>query len=259
MRCLLKLLLLLWPCTGGAFALPANETYKALDWIPRITSTLPVGQDAVGKQGEVVEQGRTDLSKFKDLSEAVKNLVTAGGIIVGGLWTWLLFVKKREKFPRADLTHTLTHRVLAKGQRLLHLEVKIANIGEGLLSLVSAKAWVQQILPPPQEFLNALRKSEDPIKKGQTQYAWPSLAERETDWQTNPIDIEPGENDQINYDFVVDPDAETIQIYTYFKNVQRKEREIGWHLTSVYDLRAMDQTRPPLAEAVATPMKETAK
>jgi hypothetical protein len=181
---------------------------------------------------------KSSMSAAKDITEAFKNLSEAVGIIVGGIWTWMLFVKKRLRFPRAELTHRIMHRVLADGQRLLHLDVVISNTGECLLSLISGKTWIQQMEPVPEEFLDMLRKQEDLIKEGQTEYEWPLLAERETDWTKEPVEIEPGETHQITYDLVVDSDAGTVEIYTYFKNARRKDREIGWTLTSIYDFNS---------------------
>ena len=172
----------------------------------------------------------------KDLAEALKNLVEAGGIIVGGFWTWMLFIKKREKFPRAKITHAIVHRSLPEGRRLLHLDVKISNTGEVLLTIVSGKAWVQQVLPPPRRLVAAIDHREDPVGAGETEYRWPLVARRENDWSTQSIDIEPGEDHQISYDLFIDCDATTVAIYTYFKNAKREDREIGWPLTSVYDL-----------------------
>lgn len=184
----------------------------------------------------------TILSASKEVAEGLKNLVEAGGIIVGGFWTWMLFIKKREKFPRAELTHAITHRVLPGEKKYLRLDVKIANKGEVLLSLESGKVWVQQILPLQDEFLEALQAGKDLAKPGATEYEWPIVAERETDWTQKPIDIEPGEVHPISYDLIVDADARTVEIYTYFKNCQRKDREIGWVLTSLYDLDSNART-----------------
>ncbi len=264
----LKCVLVVCASSGFTFSLSAFGRSNAHPWslrspqasfAPRVRSALLEPSENVIDKQEPAGKGTTGLSKVKDFSESVKNFVTAGGIVLGGLWTWLLFIKKREKFPRANLTHTLTHRPLANGDRLLHLAVNVSNIGESLLSLVSSKAWVQQVLPPPEDFIAVLKKAGDPVKPGETEYLWPSLGGRETDWHDAPIEIEPGESDQIRYDFVVDAEAETVQIYTYFKNAKKKEREIGWHLTSIYDLSPGRQPNISSSSADRAIVKEASK
>ncbi len=263
----LRSLVLLLPCAGFAGSLLLAKPLQMLGKAQPIAAILLDAQSSATSPGTPNPKRDSNaakeqpwLSNLKELSEALKNLVTVGGIVAGGLWTWSLFIKKREKFPRADLSHSLTHRLLGNGYRLLHLDVKVSNTGEGLLSFVSGRAWVQQILPPPQELMEALRKSQDPIKKGDTQYLWPLLAARETDWQRAPIELEPGESNQIVYDFLVDREAETIEIYTYFKNAQKTKREIGWHLTTLCDLNIDTQsTQTASADLNGSVTKETDK
>jgi hypothetical protein len=92
------------------------------------------------------------------------------------------------------------------------------------------------MLPAPPEFLDAVRQGEDPVDAGSTEYLWPSLGERRTNWEASPRELEPGEVEEIHYDFAIDSEAETIEVYSYFKNSEKRGREIGWSLTTLCDL-----------------------
>lgn len=179
----------------------------------------------------------TGLSRVKDVAEIVKSAFTVLGLVVGGVWTYLLFVRKRERYPRAKITHSVTHYDLPGGDRLLHVVSSVTNVGGVLLSLVSGVTRVQQMLPAPDEFVRIVGEGDDPVRNGGTEYPWPSLGERRTHWEKSPRELEPGESEEIHYDFVIDSEATTVEVYSYFKNSAKRRREIGWNLTTLYDLK----------------------
>jgi hypothetical protein len=177
------------------------------------------------------------LSTVKDTADTAKSIAEIIGLAVGGFWTWMLFVKNRQDYPRAKIGHAISHRVLPNGSRLLRVRCTVANIGQVFLRLDSAFVWVQQMLPLPADFQAALDAGKDPLAvlgPSESEYAWPLAGDRKCDWAASPREIEPGEEDYIQFDFVVDGDAQLIEIYSYFKN-ERKKREIGWSETTIYD------------------------
>ncbi len=180
---------------------------------------------------------RLGWDNFKTYAESVEAIITALGILVGGWWTYTLFVRKREDYPRAKLIHQVIQRGLPEGKRLLHVINRVTNTGQVLLSLDFGFCRVQQVLPIPAEFADALQRGEDPVEAGKTEYPWPLLAERDFRWERSPRELEPGESEDVFCDFVVDPDTEVVEIYAYLKNKEKVEREIGWNLTTLYDVR----------------------
>ena len=179
---------------------------------------------------------KTGLSTAKDFADTLHSLFTVLGIVVGGIWTYMLFVRKRQRYPRAEATHTITHKPLGHNRVLLHVTTSICNPGEVLLRLVSGFTRVQQLLPPPPEFLSTVKKGEDPVQQGATEYPWPLVGERTWDWKTGPHEVEPGEKEEVHCDFVIADTLHSLEIYTYVKNEAKQSREIGWNLTTIYDL-----------------------
>ena len=197
------------------------------------------------------------LSGVKDSAETVKSIAEIIGLIVGGCWTWLLFVKNRQDYPRAKVTHTISRFALPSGSRLLRVQCTVTNIGPVFLRLDSTFTWVQQILPLPKDFEIAVGAGKDPLAAldpSDSEYGWPVVGERKCDWKASPREVEPGEDDDMQFDFVVDGEAQLIEIYSYFKN-ERKKREIGWSETTIYDVVAGKVLpEPPAApQAVANP------
>lgn len=168
---------------------------------------------------------------------AWKDLVEAGAVCVGGVWAYMLFVRGRQRYPRASIAHSITHRLVPDGRALLRVVATIANPGVILLSLRYADAWVQQVLPLA-EGIEDLATTEDGEGQREPEFKWPQIGPRlECFWQKEDFEIEPGENDQVTWEFFIDKDVETVVVYTYFQNVKKRRREIGWRLTTLYDLK----------------------
>lgn len=191
------------------------------------------------------------LSGVKDTADTVKSIAEIIGLGVGGFWTWLLFVKNRQDYPRAKVGHTISRFTLANGSRLLRVQCTVTNIGPVLLRLDSTFTWVQQILPLPKDFETAFGAGKDPLATlgpSDSEYGWPVVGERKCDWKASPREVEPGEEENMQFDFVVDDRAQLVEIYSYFRN-ERKKREIGWSGTTIYDL----STGKVVPEPPATP------
>lgn len=186
-----------------------------------------------------------DLKELRHLAETLQAVLTSAAIVVGGLWSYLLFVRKRQKYPRASLAHNISHRPLGDGYVLLSVRAGITNAGEVLLSIVSVETRLQQVLPPPSDLIKALKGGQDPIPEGRTEMDWPLLRSRLSDDKARELQIEPGESDSIQYDFMLDRSVRTVEIYTYIKNEKVRKRDVGWSVTSLYDIQPQRRQEEP--------------
>ena len=100
------------------------------------------------------------LSKGKAFCETLQAVCTIGAILVGGWWTYTLFVENRKDYPRAKISHHILYRGLGINKdartdtRLVHVTVTVANTGEVLVTLANSEVRVQQILPCPRTSKN---------------------------------------------------------------------------------------------------------
>lgn len=168
----------------------------------------------------------------------IYEVVTMIVIVVGGIWTYLLFVRKRQKYPRANIIHRVEHWPISGGKTLLRVVVNISNKGEILLSLVSGFTRVQQMMPWPPELLESIKHDEEFVKEGQAEAEWPLLHQRDLAFEKGEREIEPGETDELALDFVIDSKVQIVVLYSYLKNKRKWWREIGWNTTSIHDLRS---------------------
>ena len=173
------------------------------------------------------------LSAIKDIATILQSIITFIAIIIGGVWTYWLFVKKRQKYPSAKIEHQISHRPTANGKVLLSVIAIVSNFGDVLLSLKEGNISVSQMLPPQGELLDILNSSE-----GTRVTNWHLLSPLVNPIGQKGLEVEPGESQQFLVHYVIDASIQTTLVYTYFRNVDKPHRYIGWALTTIYDLRS---------------------
>lgn len=176
------------------------------------------------------------LTEWKEIAQIAQSVFTIIAVLVGGIWGYWLFVKNRQRYPRAQIEHSVFHRAISDDKILLHVIVKVSNLGNVLLSLVSLDTRIQKILPSSDEFIESIRKGLDTVDEGEAEIEWPLIGSRELNLEKDKYEIEPGETQGIDCDFILGSDVEVIALYTYLKNVSKRGREIGWDSTTIYTL-----------------------
>lgn len=177
------------------------------------------------------------LADIKDVADIVQALITSLALIIGGLWSYQLFVRKRQRFPRAKIEHRVTQRAVSAGATLLTIDIIISNPGDVLLSLVEGKIEVRQALPPGTNFLQMLTGSQLTIGRRVEFVDWPALFSYSEDWSGKHIvEIEPGESEQMLYTLLVQAEVKTIYIASFFRNVSKRRKELGWRLETFHDV-----------------------
>jgi hypothetical protein len=188
------------------------------------------------------------LDQFKKLIEIVASCLTLIAIIVGAIWTYWLFVRTRQKYPSVTLTQRIDYRVIASDKVWLRVTITLQNTSKVLLSLVNARSWVQQVIPVDEETLTKILKGEEPLDEEGLEYLWPlAVDQKEKEWSKGSREIEPGESDQVHFDFLLGRDVETIIVYSYFRNAKKfgRKKELGWQITNVYDLKPLTNEGEP--------------
>ena len=165
-----------------------------------------------------------------DLYGTVESIVTVLAILVGGIWTYQLFVKRRVRDAKLELTHSLLAKRLDDGKILLHLTLKIQNVGEVLVHIRKLEAWIQQVTPVTAEATREIEEHDPMSLTGALEIQWPLIGERETTWGPGQFEIEPGESDDESIDFVVDGPLEVVRAYTRIPN-EKKRTGVGWSET----------------------------
>jgi len=194
------------------------------------------------------------MQSWKEIIGLLKDAVEVVALIVGGFWTYWLFVQKRERWPKACLNHHIRSWPIANDRQLIRVGFDIHNAGEVLLEIREGFTEIYQLKPWPQELIT---KPMDQIGfriKGATEFQWSRLAilyldgkstkEQQTtskDWpEFDGYDIEPDEYEEICFDFIIPAEVELVPVYSRIENLRLHDKEFGWNLTTLFDTRKQE-------------------
>jgi hypothetical protein len=130
-----------------------------------------------------------NMEYWKGLFDIIQSLITSAGIIVGGIWTYMVFVRQRLGFPRVTIDLSIHDTILPGSLRYVHAELKIANTGSVLLRSHRAELRLRQVVPIPECLELIIREGYDPVLTGKTEVEWPLIAGREWEWQAGSFEI----------------------------------------------------------------------
>lgn len=182
---------------------------------------------------------------WSHVASIVSGLVSSAALIAAAVWFW----RRRQTRPRAEVTDVVSVDRLPDGQLLVHVELRVKNIGEVLLELAEVRSRLLQVLPFTDTFRLALDAPSSRAPEQRTEFPWIEV----TNWSLryssdgHPVVIEPGETDEIHFDAVIPGDITRLQVHSYVDNVIVKGRSVGWRRTSLHNIHlAGDGTKGEL-------------
>ena len=184
-----------------------------------------------------------DIETTKNIVQIIESLATVIAIVVGGFWTYGVFIRHRQKYPRAMITHQIVQKPIGRGKTLFLATIQIENKGDVLVKINRGEVRLLQVLPLIGEIQQAVATGNDPVKTGYTSVDWHLLGKRSLSFSKPACEIEPGETDIIQFDFIVEDDVRFVQLYSYFKNEQKGAKEIGWTNTTFYEIPRKGNSR----------------
>lgn len=179
-----------------------------------------------------------ELETLKELLPLIESAVTVVAIVFAGAWTYILFVRRRQRFPRASVQQEINQIPLPNDQSLLQVAAKISNEGDVLVSLLSARTRIQKIIPLSEGIRKEIELGNDPVPEGEQEVPWPILGARDWAFCISEAEIEPNETEVLHSEFVLDKSVKAIVVYTYVKNRIKRRQEIGWSQTTLVHLDA---------------------
>jgi hypothetical protein len=186
-----------------------------------------------------------DIILTKNIAEALEAFATAAALFIGGIWTYLRFIRNRLRYPKAELRHKVICELLPEQKRLVHIVLTIVNKGDVLLPICDAWTKLYQISPATDKIGAAIAQGVEPPLDGQAEFDWPTLGCKEITHDFGAAEIEPGESEQLHFEFLIDPTIKAIKVYSYFKNMRKQKQwcicgepngEIGWNHTTIHGI-----------------------
>jgi len=176
-----------------------------------------------------------DWQLCNQIAQYVESIITIIAIIIGGLWTYILFIHNRQKFPRANVRQEISNFTLNENFKILHINLVIENIGNVLLEVREIEVRVKQILPVHKSIQQLISENMNINLENTPELDWPELMTKKNNYEKNLYEVEPGETDSLSYDFLISKHLEVVEIYSHVKNLKKK-KEIGWTCTDYHEM-----------------------
>lgn len=180
------------------------------------------------------------MRKWKDLTAIAESLFTIGAIIVGGFWTYHLFIQQRQSDPRLEITQKISHLRLSDRNKMLVVDETLKNTGTVQLRIRKGGIRVVQLLPLPTIVQKKIQDGSsvpdsDKNRKGDI---WNALEDRQLTWPDGDLVIEPGESDELHNEFILQSNINAVTVISYVYNPQSEN--LAWRVIDMHDFRATE-------------------
>jgi len=175
--------------------------------------------------------------QWKDIVATLQSVFTVAAIIVGGVWTFFLFIHNRLDRPRLQITQRISHIPISNDRNLLLVDEILSNPSSVLLDLKNGGVRVVQIAPLPAAARIKVATNQHLVDsdKNKAGNVWRIIEERHHVWDVkNQLEIEPGETDQLHDEFVLPANIRAVNVISYIYNP--KEPALAWRAEEVYKL-----------------------
>jgi hypothetical protein len=173
----------------------------------------------------------TKFETWKDAASTAQSVVTILALIIGGVWTYTLFIKQRTDKPRLRSTLNLQVAPFRNHQRLLVVDLSVLNAGNTLIELDQGMIAIKQVVPVPAE---ADAYTQEPIAI-HPQSDGVHFKSGLTD--STPLDgklqLEPGEMEQIHTELIIPCSVQVAEISSFLTN--KSLGGTGWRTFASFD------------------------
>jgi hypothetical protein len=170
----------------------------------------------------------SNLEVVKLCFDILQSFLTCSALIVGGAWTYYNYLHRRERFPRARIAIN-TYSLETPTGIYVSTSLVIKNTGNLMLTINNVDFRVQQILPFSESYKPSYVPTTDLI-------GWPLILVRSKEFQKNSLEIEPNEDHQLVFDFILPDHIKSIKIYSFVQNSRKAKSNLGWSATQHYSI-----------------------
>lgn len=162
--------------------------------------------------------------QLNDWVGLAKDIITALGIIIAGIWTWMLFIRQRTGETKARLKHIVETFPTDVNQIYVRAILEVENKGTVKVAPPRFNTTVQYVLPVPPEIREKIQ-SGDLVSKNEYEFPWPSKHEYNINLKKDDWEVEPGETERLYLDFFVPAHVKLIQIHSRLFESDDKESQ----------------------------------
>ena len=119
------------------------------------------------------------LDKTDKLFSIIQKIVTVSAIIIGGLWTYNMFIMHREAYPKADISYEIEEIKLTDEYTFLQIFIKIKNTGNTVLRLLNGNVRLLDVSFPHVKIEKELSEYHNSIPREKPTFTWKTIGKTE--------------------------------------------------------------------------------
>lgn len=175
------------------------------------------------------------LSYSKDSFASLESCFKMIAILAAGVWAIWHFFIKRERYPRAVLSHRIQFWEYTSKEWLLRVNLLIKNDSTVLMRIYAGHTWIQQMKPWPDQEIESYKEASKVSEKAPYEAKWPFAGDFAAEKLHKERELEPGESDEISMDFFIDKQRQQVLVYSFIENSSKPGRHIGWTASTIVD------------------------
>lgn len=169
------------------------------------------------------------LDTLHKLVQIADGVVKVSALVIGAVWSYNLFYKRRQIVPRAQISLKCEQHRLPGNTFLLRCVATLENVGDVLIELTRGYATLELFVPCDPNFKITLKSRQDAPIGSSPELSGKQLSKLAYNDGKEICRIEPGEREEIVFDFIVERDKwRLLAVHAYLSNVKVTDREIGW-------------------------------
>ncbi len=172
------------------------------------------------------------MDTFKEVLGIAAQVVGTAAILIGGWWTYRLFVRQRTDMARANLTQSAEKLELTATKSLVRLDLAIENKGNTSIHPRTVEAFIYKLRPTADVELGRLEEVRPERGETDDTLDWPELGKRELELGQEDFIVEPGETSHLWIDFLVPAGIEVFQVYSRV-DCGEEYKDLFWDVTSI--------------------------
>lgn len=175
------------------------------------------------------------MEELSKIIQIITSAITSLGIIIGAIWSYHLFIKNRQKYPKSIISHSIDVQKFPDEKNLiLTINVIIQNTGKTLLKINS---YIIELLElyPSDDFIHQTN-SEPFQNKGCAELSALKKIFVEENSPKNNIELEPSESEKFTYIVVINSKIKAVELSSFFSNPMKNKRGLGWHERTTHNL-----------------------
>lgn len=180
-----------------------------------------------------------------ELIGAISAVVTLLIGLIGGMGAYILY---RKRFPRTIITQHATFYPASEEFSLMATDIVVKNTGNVLLKIREWRVQLSQVLPPQGELDFYIRTPISLTENSAIEVIeWHPLLSINREALSGDSEIEPGEEMQFFYTFLIPSKLKLVLLRTELHNENKRRKNLIWHQTTIH---STDTSEPKKATEI---------